>query len=483
MNILTTGLPYANGALHIGHIYEWVLADSLTRLSCLTAHPQVWVSGDDAHGVAVSNAASCAQTPAQLWVDALTQKRRLDLQSLSLDDSHYLSTATTFHHEFVQKAYLKLQSKGFIQAVATKQYFAEVALFERDVIGLCPYCQTEQYLGVCENCQRDLNAGDLLHPRHSKTGEHVSLQDIELDHFKWGLFKDGVSAWIEKNAQPHLKAKLLFDLNELPDLWCIERCGEYFGIQVPGKDTHFYVWFDALLGYFSFAQHLGYDIHVPFAHILGKDILAFHALRLPALCVALDLPLPKPLIVHGHIVAADRSKFSKSRSNAPDLEDLRSRWGDDVLRYYFLKNTRGTTEDIPLLTNGLSNTKSQLANTIGNTFRRLHKIGFHHPLRPLSQPWQDQIDAWDARIEKTFQTGNVGGYLDQGEQLLQKLQSAIQQGKWWDSANEHEAQEGYALICAIIERLSFVLPSHLGQASQQLGQGLPLNVDAIFFVK
>lgn len=482
MNI-TTGLPYANGALHLGHIYEWFLGDTLSRLSHLTATPSIWFSGDDAHGVAVSNAAKKANTTPQNWVDDLTRQRLEDLKTLNVLEVNYLSTARPYHHTFVQQAYLKLKDKGFIQSVPSQQYFSDVALFERDVIGQCPSCNTQQHLGVCENCQRSLEAGDLINPLHSQTREPVQLQNVTLDHFKWGLFRSVVEQWIIQNAQPELKTKLLNDLNDLPDLWCIERVGEYFGVQVPGKDSHFYVWFDALLGYFSFARHLGLSLEQPFIHILGKDILAFHALRLPALCAALDLPLPKPLIVHGHVVGSDRAKFSKSLNNAPDLDLLRQKWGDDVLRYYLLRNTRGNTEDIPLLEQGLEKTKNQLANTIGNTFRRLHKIGNHHPCQKLNDQWREKIDTWDALIANTKETGNVAQWLEFSEQLLFELASDIQNQRWWDPDKKSQAEHGYAVVVEILYRLECVLPTHLKDLVANVDNNTQLQSDTVFFTK
>ncbi len=482
MNI-TTGLPYANGALHLGHIYEWFLGDTLSRLSHHTSNPSIWFSGDDAHGVAVSNAAKSANTTPQHWVDALTEQRVKDLQSLNVLSVNYLSTATPFHHAFVQNAYTTLKSKGLIQSVPSQQYFSDVALFERDVVGICPSCNTQQHLGICENCQRSLEAGDLINPLHSQTRQPVHVQNVTLDHFKWGLFRSVVQQWIIENAQPELKTKLLNDLNDLPDLWCIERVGEYFGVQVPEKDSHFYVWFDALLGYFSFAQHLGLSLEQPFTHILGKDILAFHALRLPALCSALDLPLPKPLIVHGHVVGGDRAKFSKSLNNAPDLDLLRQQWGDDVLRYYLLRNTRGNTEDIPLLTQGLEKTKNQLANTIGNTFRRLHKIGNHHPLQKVNAQWREKIDTWDALIANTNETGNVAQWLEFSEQLLFELASDIQNQRWWDPDKKSQAQHGYSIVVEILYRLECVLPHHLKDIVVKVKDNTPLQSDTVFFAK
>lgn len=482
MNI-TTGLPYANGALHLGHIYEWFLGDTLSRLTHHTTSPSIWFSGDDAHGVAVSNAAKKSNTTPQKWVDDLTNQRVQDLKTLNVLDVNYLSTARPYHHTFVQQAYLKLKDKGLIQSVPSQQYFSDVALFERDVIGQCPSCSTDQHLGVCENCQRSLEAGELINPLHAQTRQPVHVQNVTLDHFKWGLFRSVVEKWVIENAQTELKTKLLNDLNDLPDLWCIERVGEYFGVQVPGKDSHFYVWFDALLGYFSFAQKLHLSLDQPFTHILGKDILAFHALRLPALCSALDLPLPKPLIVHGHVVGGDRAKFSKSLNNAPDLPLLRQQWGDDVLRYYLLRNTRGNTEDIPLLTQGLEKTKTQLANTIGNTFRRLHKIGNHYPLQPLNPYWEHKIQSWDNLISNTIQTGNTAQWLEQSEQLLFEIASLIQNERWWEPDKIDQAQQGFSVVVKILQRLECVLPQHLNKLVNNLKSNAPISAEDVFFSK
>jgi hypothetical protein len=124
-----------------------------------------------------------------------------------------------------------------------------------------------------------------------------------------------------------------------------------------------------------------------------------------------------------------------------------------------------------------------LANTLGNTFRRLHKIGEHHPLQPLQGQWKQKIQEWDDKLEEVLVTGNTAVYLEQSEHIIQLLQSAIQQGKWWEASQQAQAQQGYALICAILERLACVLPDHLDKAHIKLQQGLPLDVDDVFFEK
>lgn len=482
MNIITTGLPYANGTLHLGHIYEWFLADTLSRLSQRTQHPLVWVSGDDAHGVAVAQAAQKAQTDPQVWVEALTRERIEQVQSFPFLNHNYLSTARVFHDQYVQQAYAVLKHKGLIAEVECLQYFSDQPLFERDVVGLCPDCQTEQHLGVCEHCQRSLEPGDLINPVHALSRQEVVLRTVALEHFTWGAFRTHVQEWIRHNTHHSITQKLLHDANELPDLWCIERTGAYFGTPIPSRGTHFYVWFDALFGYFSFSEHLSLNTRDPLAHVIGKDIVSFHALRLPALCAALDLPLPKPLLIHGHIVGEGGRKFSKSAGNAPPLQECRDRWGDDVLRYCVLSNTRGTVDDIPVFPELLDQYQNRLANTYGNTFRRLHKIGGHFPLQALEDQWQQRFDAWDVLIEHSVQSGDTASWIEEGERIVSDLATLIQQNRWWETEHQAHAQQGYVVICRVLERLHDVLPHTLQCLVERIDQQF-LDVDDVFFAK
>lgn len=483
MNILTSGLPYANGDLHLGHLYEWFLSDTLSRLSKHTHSPLVWITGDDAHGVAVLNSARNNNTDPTQWVNTLTNTRRVFLYTLPFETHLYGSTASPYHHAFVQNAYNTCVEKGLIVEKECHQYFHnDVPVFERDVVGLCRYCNHQQYLGVCENCQQTLEAGDLLDPVHTRTKEPVTINSVSLAHFHWGVFRSTVRDWVESNAPESVKNKVLNDLEALPDLWCIERPGAYFGVPVPNREGHFYVWFDALLGYFSFAEHFGFGATDGFVHVIGKDILTFHALRLPALCAALDLPLPKTLVVHGHVTDKNHLKLSKSLGNAPDLSVLRSHWSDDVLRYYLLKNTRSSLSDIPFDETFLQQCQNKLANTLGNTYRRLHKIASATQVT-ITNEHTVLLNAWDQLREQTIVSGNTARWIERGEELVSQLVAQLQNERWWEEHNKHIAQEGFSFFCQILYRFADVLPETTQTIVQRIERGETCLEDDLFISK
>ena len=476
--VFTTGLPYANGQLHIGHIYEWLLGDSLKRLYEQRGLHACWVSGDDAHGVAVLQQAQKLGVKPHDLVLGLTQERKKTVVALGLEGGNYLSTQEGFHRDFVHRIYKQLLDKGFIVQKKCLQYFSlsGVPLFERDVWGRCRHCQQLSFLGACDNCFQSLEAGDLLDPVCKKTGQKVEQQEILLEHFDWGRTRKDVLLWVHNQKwDSGLKKKVLFDGEQLPSLWCIERPGEYFGVDVPNKDTHFYVWFEALLGYYSFAEHL--NKKGEFVHIIGKDIVAFHALRLIGLCVALDWDKPS-LLVHGFVVDDKNAKFAKSKGNAPDLQNILTKYSSDTLRYCLLKNTKGVG-DIPFSEHALFQTQKQLACLLGNTYRRLFVLANGQTVK-LDKQQEARIQAWKKATPRIVETGQAGGWLLEGEKILQEANTLVSSLKLWEQKESLASKQLFSQVVEVLHELTFLLPCGLGRFSSDKENNC-LSKDSVFF--
>lgn len=489
MNWITTGLPYANGALHAGHLYEWLLADTHARLSRLHGQPCAWVSGDDAHGVAVLRAAQREGVDPAAWTGDLTAQRRAQLAQWGLAIDVYGSTTEAAHHARVQAAYLKLRERGLIEDAPCLQYALGdgIPLFERDVRGRCAECGLAgQSLGSCDGCGVLLEPGGLVDPAHAATGAPVTVQTYHLAHFRWGEFRGAVRRYVEATRwAPGVGEKLLQDLAALPDLWCIERPGEYFGVPVPGKAGHFYVWFDALFGYGTFAAQAGVPDGVAPIHIIGKDILTFHALRWPAVCLALDEPTPRAILAHGHLVGKDRQKLSKSKGNAADPQELVAEFGLDVLRVDWLGASRGTPADLVCDSALLAQTRKSVASLLGNTYRRLHGLlKVRAPAAITDAGYAARLEGVRLAALAALETGNFSDWLQAGFEALRHLNQRIATEKWWEGGRESELQEGWGFLLALITALAPACPQTAGVvATKHLrGEWESLEKDDLFLV-
>jgi methionyl-tRNA synthetase len=298
---------------------------------------------------------------------------------------------------------------------------------------------------------------------HGVTQRPVVLAYPSLAHFRWGVWREQLRLWLLTQPWPAgLLDKLLHDLLVLPDDWCIERPGSYFGVPVPDRAGHFYVWFEALLGYGTLIEQAGGHVHDPVTHIVGKDILTFHALRWPAVAWALGQPSPR-IQVHGHLLDSKRQKLSKSAGNAPDLDLLLSQWGLDTVRVDWLSRSPGTPDDLPISTAALAVTRRSWASWVGNTYRRLLPLVTDlSPSSPVvDQEWQKLLTHLDASAHRALALGDWQGWLNQLALGLRTLNQALSNERWWESRGSPRVHEGWSFLTHLLRHAQVAWPSVL----------------------
>lgn len=359
---LTTPIYYVNDAPHIGHAYTTVAGDVLTRWHRQRGESVWFLTGTDEHGQKVLNTAEKNQVPPQEWCDTLVEGAWKPVwKALNIANDDFIRTTEPRHMERVQKFLSGLKDQGHIYS----------GKYEG------PYC-----IG----CEEFKLPGELLDgglcPIHSKPCEIVSEENwfFRLSAFVPALlehYKNNPSACEPSSARNEVVAFLEGEVQDLS----ISRSTFDWGIPVPWDIKQvIYVWFDALLNYATavgledptgsagaekFAHTWPADVH-----LVGKDILRFHAVIWPAMLMAASLPLPKKVFAHGWLLVGGE-KMSKSKLTGIAPSDITDHFGVDAFRYYFLRAIPFGSDGSFSWEDMSARYTSELANDFGNLASRL----------------------------------------------------------------------------------------------------------------
>ncbi|UTV30271.1 methionine--tRNA ligase [Photobacterium atrarenae] len=293
-SFVTTPIFYANGKPHLGHAYSGIVADICHRFSQLTGEENVLITGTDEHGQKIASTAQAAATDIATFVDVKAETFAALWPELTIQPDIFIRTTQSAHKAHVREVWQQL--------------------FERGDIYLGSY--SGQYCVACEQYYSPRELEDEHCPVHKKPVVTVAEETylFRLENYRQQLL-DYYLAHPDLITPSHFQESIMALLREGPleDL-SVSRINNSWGVQVPNHSEHtVYVWIDALFSYITAIQQSGHanTAIANTAHILGKDILKFHALYWPAFLLALDLPLPKKLVVHGWWTI-EGQKISKS---------------------------------------------------------------------------------------------------------------------------------------------------------------------------
>ncbi len=363
--LLTSALPYANGAIHLGHMLEYVQTDIWARFQRAQGHECYFAWADDAHGTPVMLWARAeGKTPEEL-IDKMNAEHKQDFREFGISFDNYSSTHTEHNRELVEMIYQRLDAAGHISRRNIKQLYDEqegMFLPDRFIRGTCPKCGTEdQYGDSCESCGSTYSPTDLVNPRSAVSGTTPVMKDTEHYFFKLGEFEEALQSWINSGAlQSEISNKLQEWFGEGLRDWDISRDEPYFGFRIPGtEDKYFYVWVDAPIGYLASFRELcereGLDFDhwwktdssTEVYHFIGKDIVYFHTLFWPAMLMGAGMRTPTAVYAHGFLTV-DGAKMSKSRGTFIRARTYLEQLEPDYLRYYFAAKLGSGTGDIDL---------------------------------------------------------------------------------------------------------------------------------------
>nr|WP_295773882.1 methionine--tRNA ligase [Rhodoferax sp.] len=384
---VTTALPYANAGFHIGHMMEYIQADTWVRFQRMQGVNVDFVCADDTHGAPIMIAAEKAgKTPQQFVADiAAGRKQYLDGFHISFDNWH--STDAPENHEMAREIYRKLrdlssaEGGSLIEVRTIEQFFdpeKNMFLPDRYIKGECPKCHSkDQYGDNCEVCGSVYAPTDLINPFSVLSGAKPELKSSEHFFFKLSDPRcvEFLEDWTQNPAKPGNpklqpevanKIKEWFTVRTNPDGttseglgdWDISRDAPYFGIEIPdAPGKYFYVWLDAPVGYLASLKNLltkrGVDFDAYMAnpdleqyHFIGKDIVTFHTLFWPAMLKFSGRKTPNNVFVHGFLTV-NNDKMSKSRGTGLNpLKYLSLGMNPEWLRYYLAAKLSARTEDI-----------------------------------------------------------------------------------------------------------------------------------------
>lgn len=354
---IATAIPYVNAAPHIGHALDYSLADVLARYHKQAGRDVFFEVGTDEHGTKIAEKAKENNQDPKTFVDSIVPVWKDFLQKLHVDYTAFVRTTDPQHEKAAQLIWKQL-AETYIYKDTYKGWY-------------CVGC--ESFVSPTEAA-----ANNGICPIHQKPYTQLSEKNY---FFKLSAFgkqiKDSLVAG-EFNIVPHFRQQEILQLVDkgLEDI-SISRPKKHlaWGIPVPGDSEQvMYVWFEALLNYVSvlgypngenFKKYWPTDIWVG-----GKDILRFHGAIFPAMLIGLDIPLPKKLLVHGHVLSGGH-KMSKSVGNVIDPLEIINTYGVDAFRYYFLRH-------IPTLDDGdftwqkfETAYNNELGNELGNVVQRV----------------------------------------------------------------------------------------------------------------
>lgn len=372
---VTTALPYANGAFHMGHIMEYIQADIWVRHERMCGNIVHFVGADDVHGAPIMIAAQKRGLTPRAFVAEIAAGRKQYLDGFHISHDYWGSTDSPENHELSQEIYRRLKNAGLIYTKDVEQFYDTVKgmfLADRFIKGTCPRCGApDQYGDNCEKCSAVYSPTEVINPYSTLSGSRPELRTSTHYFFKLSdpecvKFLREWTTGNGKDGLPRVQEEVLAKDSEwlgtdghLTD-WDISRDAPYFGIAIPdAPGKYFYVWLDAPVGYLAalkaYSEKKGFDFNeflsdpeTEQVHFIGKDIIYFHTLFWPAMLHFSGKPFRTPDHINAHgFMTVDGQKMSKSRGTGiSPLQYLDLGMNAEWLRYYLAAKMNSRVEDV-----------------------------------------------------------------------------------------------------------------------------------------
>lgn len=468
---ITTPIYYPSGNPHIGHCYTTVACDSIARYRRMQGYNVMFLTGTDEHGLKIEQKAAEKGVTPKEYVDEIAAVFRSLWKFMNISYDRYIRTTDDYHIETVQKIFKELYEKGYIYKGEYKGKY-------------------------CTPCESFWTDSQLVDGKCPECGREVTEAKEEAYFFKMSPFADRIEKLLTETdyLQPKTRAVELvnnFIKPGLEDL-CVSRTSFKWGIPVTFDTNHVvYVWIDALSNYIS---ALGYknekynefDKYWPAdIHMVAKDIMRFHAIIWPAMLMALDLPLPKHLAVHGWITF-NGQKMSKSLGNVVDPFILGKRYGADAIRYHIMREMALGADSSFSNEIMINRINSDLANGLGNLVSRTVAMvekyfGGTLPVERESGEFDDDLIGTATSLKKS-----VDGYMDKTQlnnalaeifKVVSRANKYIDETTPWVLAKDENDRTRLATVLynlletirIVSTLLSAFMPTTMPRALEQIG--------------
>lgn len=464
---ITTPIYYLNDKPHLGHTYTTLAADILAR-HFRNKQKVFFLTGTDEHGLKNYKTALKLKLQPKEFCDKMSQLYQKTWKELMIDYDFFVRTTDPFHEEFVKRVLTELKERGTIYESRYEGYY-------------------------CEGCEEFKNEKDLIKgkcPLHKTKAQKIKEKNW---FFRLSQFQEEIKNQIGKNLKiyPLYRQKEVLSFLEkekLQDI-AISRPKERvkWGIELPwDKEQLTYVWIDALLNYlsgplasigFNFKNKTWEEIQEALMdfwpadwHLIGKDILRFHAIIWPAILFCLELPLPKNVFAHGFFTI-EGQKMSKTLKNVVNPLELQKKYGLAALRYYLFKEFGFGRDGDFSLQNLIERYNSDLANNIGNLFSRTLSL-----MKKYTGAKTKIIFEPNPKIENALRELKFKKTLEEINRLAQEKNQLIDKTKPWKLIKEANQAQEFSLRNQAQEKLDNLfseLASSLKQIAHYLAFFLP----------
>ncbi|QSJ17482.1 methionine--tRNA ligase [Nostoc sp. UHCC 0702] len=479
---LTTPLYYVNDVPHVGSAYTTMAADVIARFHRLLGHQVLLITGTDEHGQKIQRSAESAGKAPQEFCDEIVPSFVSLWQLLNIQYDRFSRTTATRHEAIVKEFFGRVWERGDIY-------------------------QGQQQGWYCVSCEEFKEERELLegHRCPIHTNKEVEWRDEQNYFFRLSKYQEQLQKFYQSQPnfiQPDSRRNEVLSFVEqgLQD-FSISRVNLDWGFPVPTDPKHtLYVWFDALLGYVTallepdaqptLANALGtwWPINL---HLIGKDILRFHAVYWPAMLMSAGLPLPERVFGHGFLTK-DGQKMGKALGNTLDPVALVQRYGSDAVRYYFLKEIEfgkdGDFNEVRFINVLNADLANDLGNLLNRTLNMVKKYcaGDVPPIANEAISAENPLKAIGLRLgEQVKQAYEALAFSQACEAILLLVQASnkfIDDQAPWSLYKQGQQQEVEKVLYAVLESvrlaaylLSPVIPNISSDIYQQLGFGINFN--------
>jgi methionyl-tRNA synthetase len=479
---VTTPLYYVNALPHIGSAYTTMAADALTRFMRLQGRPVLLITGTDEHGQKIQQSAQQQGREPQSFCDEMSSGFASLWQKLDIKYDRFIRTTSNRHHAIV------------------KEFFQRV--WQKDDIYL-----GQQQGWYCVSCEEFKDERELLEGRRCPihTNKEVEWRDEQNYFFRLSKYQKQLLELYQIRPdfiQPESRRNevLNFVKQGLQD-FSISRVNLDWGFPVPADANHtLYVWFDALLGYVTALLEPEEEPTLENAlakwwpinlHLIGKDILRFHAVYWPAMLMSAELPLPDRVFGHGFLTK-DGQKMGKSLGNTLDPVELVEKYGADAVRYYFLKEIEFGKDGDFNESRFINVLNADLANDLGNLLNRTMNMvkkycAFHVPeVKSADIPVENPLKAIGLTLgDEVKQAYEALAFSQACEAILRLVRASnkfIDEQAPWTLYKQGKQQQVEQVLYAVLESvrlaaylLSPAIPTISNKIYEQLGFSVNFN--------
>jgi methionyl-tRNA synthetase len=460
---VTTPIYYVNAAPHLGHAYTTIAADAMARHHRQRGEDVFFLTGTDEHGEPVADAAHALGIEPQDLADKNAERFKALVPQLGASNDFFIRTTDPEHMAKVQEVLTRVRENGYVYEGTYEGWY-------------CPRCADFK-------AENEVDEGNRC-PIH-----HVELtrEQEENYFFRLSAFQEQLERLYEEREnfvapRTRYNEALSFLRSGLRDV-PLSRHKLTWGVPVPWDEEHvFYVWFDALLNYYSALSYAkpGEDLTEEFwpasYHVIAKDILRFHAIYWPALLMAAGLDLPQRIFVHGYLLM-DGEKMSKSLGNVLDPFAVIERFGADALRFYLLR-------DVPFGQDGSVSTEafeqryaSELANDFGNLASRTLAmlVRYRDGVVPPGEPdplLVADFDGLSARASELIGRAELTLALEEIWQRVRRLNRYVEEQAPWvlakDDARAGDLDRVLGTLAEGLRVITVLLWPYLPESAERL---------------